>query len=76
MLQNCFEVEARLVNIQNIKNNHGLSWLKERAEDVIKLEYPHVCKVPQQRLKKCLESKGDVIANKLKKPRNFVREHR
>ena len=23
MLQNCFEVEARLVNMQNIKNNHG-----------------------------------------------------
>ena len=31
----------------------------------IKLEYPHVCKVPQQRLKKCLESKWDVIVNKL-----------
>ena len=31
----------------------------------IKLEYPHVCKVPQQRLKKCVESKWDVIVNKL-----------
>ena len=31
----------------------------------IKLEYPHVCKVPQQRLKKCLESKWDLIVNKL-----------
>ena len=36
----------------------------------IKLEYPHVCDVPQQRLKKCLKSKWDVIVNKLKKPRN------
>ena len=31
----------------------------------IKLEYPHVCKVSQQRLKKCVESKWDVIVNKL-----------
>ena len=37
----------------------------------IKLEYPHVCKVPQQRLKKCLESKWDVIVNKLKKPESL-----
>ena len=39
----------------------------------IKLEYPHVCKVPQQTLKKCLESKWDVIVNKLKKPRNLCK---
>ena len=39
----------------------------------IKLEYPHVCKVQQQRLKKCLESKWDVIVNKLKKPRNLCK---
>ena len=39
----------------------------------IKLEYPHVCKVPQQRLKECLESKWDVIVNKLKKPRNLCK---
>ena len=39
----------------------------------IKLEYPHVCKVPQQKLKKCLESKWDVIVNKLKKPRNLCK---
>ena len=37
------------------------------------LEYPHVCKVPQQRLKKCLESKWDVIVNKLKKLRNLCK---
>ena len=39
----------------------------------IKLEYPHVCKVQQQRLKTCLESKWDVIVNKLKKPRNLCK---
>ena len=39
----------------------------------IKLEYPRVCKVPQQRLKKCLESKWDVTVNKLKKPRNLCK---
>ena len=39
----------------------------------IKLEYPHVCKVPQQRLMKCLEFKWDVIVNKLKKPRNLCK---
>ena len=39
----------------------------------IKLKYPHVCKVPQQRLKKCLESKWDVIVNKLKKLRNLCK---
>ena len=39
----------------------------------IKLEYPHVCKVPQQGLKKCLESKWDEIVNKLKKPRNLCK---
>ena len=45
----------------------------------IKLEYPRVCKVPQQRLKKCLESKWDVTVNKLKKLKSqeiFVGEHR
>ena len=40
----------------------------------IKLEYPHVCKVPQQRLKKCLESKWDVMVNKLKNQEIFVSE--
>ena len=40
----------------------------------IKLEYPHVCKVPQQRLKKCLEYKWDVIVDKLKKPRNLCKK--
>ena len=39
----------------------------------IKLEYPHDCKVQQQRLKKCLESKWDIIVNKLKKPRNLCK---
>ena len=39
----------------------------------IKLKYPHVYKVPQQRLEKCLESKWDVIVNKLKKPRNLCK---
>ena len=39
----------------------------------IKLENPHVCKVPQKRLKECLESKWDVIVNKLKKPRNLCK---
>ena len=39
----------------------------------LKLEYPHFCKVPLQRLKKCLESKWDVIVNKLKKPRNLCK---
>ena len=39
----------------------------------IKLEYPHVSKVQQQKLKKCLESKWDVIVNKLKKPRNLCK---
>ena len=39
----------------------------------IKLEYLHVCKVPQQRLNKCLESKWNVIVNKLKKPRNLCK---
>ena len=43
---------------------------KKGLKMFIKLEYPHVCKVPQQRLKKCLESKWDVIVNKLKKPIN------
>ena len=33
----------------------------------MKLEYPHVW------LKKCLESKWDVIVNKLKKPRNLCK---
>ena len=70
VLQNCFEVEARVVNMQNIKNNHGQ---KKGLKMFIKLEYPQVCKVPQQRLKKCLESKWDVIVNKLKKPRNLCK---
>ena len=40
----------------------------------IKLECPHVRKVPQQRLKNCLESKWDVIVNKLKSQEIFVSE--
>ena len=50
--------------------NHGQ---KKGLKMFIKLENPHVCKVPQQRLKKCLESKWDVIVNKLKKPRNLCK---
>ena len=73
VLQNCFEVEARLVNMRTLKTIMAKR-LKGRAEDVyIKLEYPRVCKVPQQRLKKCLESKWDVTVNKLKKPRNLCK---
>ena len=70
VLQNCFEVEARLVNMQNIRT---IMAKKKGLKMFIKLEYPHFCKVPQQRLKKCLESKWDVIVNKLKKPRNLCK---
>ena len=43
----------------------------------IKLEYPHVCKVPHAaKAQECLESKWDVIVNKLKIQEIFVREHR
>ena len=43
----------------------------------IKLEYPHVCKVPHAaKAQECLESKWDVIFNKLKIQEIFVREHR
>ena len=50
--------------------NHGQ---KKGLKMFIKLEYRHVCKVPQQRLKKCLESKWDVTVNKLKKLRNLCK---